>query len=61
MRKRTFASVALALTAALAVVEELVTRDGIGALEYVVGVAIVGGLVLLATRLVVRDRRSRPA
>jgi hypothetical protein len=61
MRKRTLAGAALLFAAAFALASELITRDGVGAVEYVIGIVIVAALVALAGRLVLTDRRSRPA
>jgi uncharacterized membrane protein (UPF0136 family) len=58
---RTILQAGLLLAAAFALVSELATRDGVGALEYVVGIALVVGLVFFALRLTLRARRSRPA
>jgi uncharacterized membrane protein len=51
----------LLVAAAVALGRELITRDGVGAIEYVVGTALVAGLVFLALRVAIRARRSRPA
>jgi uncharacterized membrane protein (UPF0136 family) len=51
----------LLVAAAFALASELITRDGVGAIEYVVGVGLVIGLVLWAFRVTLRARRSRPA
>jgi hypothetical protein len=52
--------VGLLVAAAFALTRELITRAGVGLLEYVVGIAVVVGLVSLAVRLTLRARRSRP-
>jgi uncharacterized membrane protein len=51
----------LLVAAAVALGRELIARDGAGAIEYVVGSALVAGLVFLALRVAIRSRRSRPA
>jgi uncharacterized membrane protein len=51
----------LLVAAAFALTSELITRDGVGAVEYVVGIALVIALVFLAARVTLRARRSRPA
>jgi uncharacterized membrane protein (UPF0136 family) len=51
----------LLVAAAFALASELITRDGVGAIEHVVGVGLVIGLVLWAFRVTLRARRSRPA
>ena len=54
------AAVGLPVAAAFALVSELITRDGIGAIEYVVSIAVVIGLLAFSAWLTVRARRSRP-
>ena len=51
----------LLVAMAFALARELITRDGLGAFEYVAGIALTAGLVFLALRVTVRARRSRPA
>jgi hypothetical protein len=58
---RTILLAGLLVAAAFALASALITHDGVGALEYVVGIVIVVGLVLYAARLTLRARRSRPA
>jgi hypothetical protein len=55
------APIGLLVAAAFALVSELITRDGVGTVEYVVSIAVVIGLLLVAVRLTLRARRSRPA
>jgi hypothetical protein len=50
----------LLVAMAFGLVRELVTRDGLGAFEYVAGIALTAALVFLAVRTL-RVRRSRPA
>ena len=61
MRKRSLAVAAFLFAAAFALTSELITRDGVGALEYIGGFVIVVVLVLLAGRVLLTARRSRPA
>jgi uncharacterized membrane protein (UPF0136 family) len=51
----------LLVAAAFALASELITRDGVGAIEYLVGIGLVIGLVSWALRVTLRARRSRPA
>jgi hypothetical protein len=55
------AAVGLLVAAAFALISELITLDGVGAIEYVVSIAVVIGLLVVAARLTLRARRSRPA
>jgi hypothetical protein len=55
MRLRTLTVVGFLIAAAFALSSALVTHDGTGALEWVVGVVIVVGLLLLAAQ---KSRRA---
>jgi hypothetical protein len=44
------------LVAALVLASELITRDGFGIVEYLIGVALVLGLLAAAARLTFRAR-----
>ncbi len=55
MNLRTLAVVGLLVAAAFALSSALVTRDGVGAIEWVVGIVIVIGLLLLAAH---KSRRA---
>jgi hypothetical protein len=55
MNFRTVAIVAILLAAAFALSSALITRDGVGAIEWVLGIAIVVGLLLLAAH---KSRRA---
>jgi hypothetical protein len=44
------------LVAALVLASELITRDGVGIVEYLIGVALVLGLLAAAARLTFRAR-----
>jgi uncharacterized membrane protein len=57
VRRRTIIFVGLLIAAAFALATELITRDGVGAVEYVVGIAVVAALVYVAARLTLKDRR----
>jgi uncharacterized membrane protein len=48
--------VGLLVAAALSLASELITRDGVGVVEYVVGVALVLGLLAVAAQLTLRAR-----
>jgi hypothetical protein len=48
MKLRTVVVVGLLIAAAFALSRTLITRDGVGAVEWIVGVVIVVGLLLLA-------------
>jgi hypothetical protein len=50
MNVRTLALIAILLAAAFALSSALVTRNGVGAIEWIVGIAIVVGLLLLAAQ-----------
>jgi hypothetical protein len=50
----------LTFVAAFSLASELAIRDGVGALEYAVGIALVAGLLLVTYRLARRAFR-RPA
>lgn len=50
----------LTFVAAFALATELATRDGVGVFEYVVGISLVAGLLLVTFRLARRAFR-RPA
>jgi drug/metabolite transporter (DMT)-like permease len=50
MQLRTIAVVGLLIAAAFALSSALVTHDGVGAIEWIVGIVIVAGLVLLAAQ-----------
>ncbi|MGB8003003.1 MAG: hypothetical protein WCF27_01960 [Gaiellaceae bacterium] len=50
MQLRTIVVVGLLIAAAFALSSALMTRDGVGAVEWVVGVVIVVGLLLLAAQ-----------
>jgi uncharacterized membrane protein (UPF0136 family) len=58
---RTILLAGLLVAAAFALASALITHDGVGAIEYIVGIAVVVGLVFFALRLTLRARRSRPA
>ena len=45
------------IVATFALATELITRDGVGVVEYVVGIAVVAALVYVAARLTLKDRR----
>jgi hypothetical protein len=51
MRVRTLVLVALLVVAAFALAKALITRDGVGAFEYAVGIALILGLVSVALQL----------
>jgi hypothetical protein len=55
MNFRTLALVAILLAFAFALASALITRDGVGAIEWVVGIVIVVGLLLLAAQ---KSRRA---
>jgi uncharacterized membrane protein len=55
MNLRTLVVVGLLVAAAFALSSALVTRDGVGAIEWVVGIVIVVGLLLLAAH---KSRRA---
>jgi uncharacterized membrane protein len=55
MNLRTLAIVGILIAAAFALSSALVTRDGVGAIEWVVGIVIVVGLLLLAAH---KSRRA---
>ena len=44
------------VVAALALASELITREGVGIIEYVVGIALVLGLLAVAAQLTFRAR-----
>ncbi len=46
----------LLVVAALALASELITREGVGIIEYVVGIALVLGLLAFAAQLTFRAR-----
>jgi hypothetical protein len=50
MNLRTIAVVALLIAAAFALSSALITHDGAGAVEWIVGIVIVIGLLLLAAQ-----------
>jgi hypothetical protein len=45
------------IVATFALATELITRDGVGVVEYVVGIAVVAALVYVAARITLKDRR----
>jgi drug/metabolite transporter (DMT)-like permease len=55
MNLRTLAVVGILIAAAFALSSALVTRDGVGAVEWIVGIVIVVGLLLLAAH---KSRRA---
>jgi hypothetical protein len=55
MNVRTLALIAILLAAAFALSSALVTRNGVGAIEWIVGIAIVVGLLLVAAQ---KSRRA---
>ncbi len=55
MNVRTVALVAILLAAAFTLSRALISRDGLGAIEWVVGIVIVVGLLLLAAQ---KSRRA---
>jgi hypothetical protein len=55
MNLRTLVVVGLLIAAAFALSSALITHDGAGALEWIVGIVIVVGLLLLATQ---KSRRA---
>lgn len=55
MKLRTLAVVGILIAAAFALSSALVTRDGVGAIEWLVGIVIVVGLLLLAAH---KSRRA---
>jgi VanZ family protein len=61
VRGRTIIVVGFLFAASIALISELITRNGVGTIEYVVSIAVVIGLLLVAARLTLRARRSRPA
>jgi len=50
MNLRTLVLVGLLVAAAFTLSSALITRDGVGAIEWIVGIAIVIGLLLVAAR-----------
>ena len=57
MNLRTLVVVGLLIAAAFALSSALVMHDGVGAVEWIVGIVIVVGLLLLAGR---KSRRALP-
>ena len=55
MNLRTLVVVGLLVAAAFALSSALITHDGVGAVEWVVGIAVVLGLLLLAAQ---KSRRA---
>jgi uncharacterized membrane protein len=59
MRIATLVMVGLLVAAAITLTQALVTRDGVGIVEYVIGFAVVAGLLYLAFARSRRTLRSR--
>jgi hypothetical protein len=57
MRGRVLLATVLLLAAAASLVRAVVTRDGVGPIEYVASALIIAGLVATALVAVRRDRR----
>jgi drug/metabolite transporter (DMT)-like permease len=55
MNLRTLVVVGLLVAAAFALSSALITHDGVGAVEWVVGIVVVAGLLLLAAQ---KSRRA---
>jgi drug/metabolite transporter (DMT)-like permease len=55
MKLRTLAVVGLLIAAAFALSSALITHDGVGAIEWVAGLVVVAGLLLLAAQ---KSRRA---